>query len=126
MTACNRLAESHSDRLRLVAVGARRLQLAAIFAEDGTPLAEASLTWLDSRTIEIRAIRVGKGRLMHYFFHRGSRSVRLKDAGCDVTGALRTHWAGHERRWELAVFRQTPDPAAHPDDHEVKAAGAIS
>jgi hypothetical protein len=99
--------------------------LATIFADDGTPLAEASLTWVDPQTIEIRRIFIGKGKLMEYIFGRGSRAVRLRDAGTDVRASLRTRWAGHERRWELVVHRRVAaEPAPRPEDRELIAAAA--
>jgi hypothetical protein len=47
----------------------------------------------------------GKGRLLHYYFGQGRRTVHLEEGDFLLTGTLATKWLEAERLWMISLAR---------------------
>jgi hypothetical protein len=56
----------------------------------------------DAMSLDLRQVR-GKGHLLHYYFGRGGRMVRVALSEFLLDGSLQTSWLDSERTWTVRL-----------------------
>lgn len=89
--------------------------MAKIFDLAGVVLAEADLRIADDG---LTLIAVGLSRangLLHYYFGKGGRLVRVDHAGDTLDGRLATRWQSGKRLWLVRLERPVDLPGRQED-----------